>query len=81
MDNCLAGGQAACGTASADVANGRAHGNGAQQLLWTGLKLGGMLTGGGLALLLLRRLGIRRLVTIITVLVLLRSGTTGFIVL
>jgi hypothetical protein len=81
MDNCLAGGQAACGTATADAASGRAHGHDAQQLLWTGLKVGATVAGGGLALLLLRRLGIRRIVTIITVLVLLRSGSTGFILL
>jgi hypothetical protein len=85
MDNCLAGGQAACGTAATDADGGRggAFGSagGAQQLLWTGLKVGAVVGGGGLALLLVRRLGIRRLISIITILVLLRSGTAGFIML
>ena len=81
MDNCLAGGQAACGIASADSPGGQSNTADTQQLLWTGLKVGAVVAGGGLAVMLLRRLGIRRLVTIITVLVLLRSGTTGFILL
>lgn len=79
MDNCLAGGQAACGTMTTDATGGRATGNETQHLLWTGLKVGAVVGAGGLALLLVRRLGIQRLVTIITVLVLLRSGTQGFI--